>query len=134
MCTSQRISRGRWCKGVCHEKYFTWRMTRMYLSQRKSYPVADDVRVRYKVLREIWKIKKSFLVFLSFPRCFYIFFTIIVFIFLLEYLPLIFDGALNALNEYFDSCWCCVCIYTTICFHSISTHCYTRELLFNRAC
>ena len=46
-------------------------------------------------------MKKEFS-FLSFPRCFYISFHKYCFIiFLLEY-SLIFSGALNALNEYFD--------------------------------
>lgn len=57
-----------------------------------------------------------------------LFFTIIVFT--LEYSPLIFGGASNALNEYFDNCWCRVYVYTIICFHScFRTHCYTRGFL-----
>ena len=31
------------CKG--HKKYFMWRMTRIYLSQKMSYPVTDDIRM-----------------------------------------------------------------------------------------
>lgn len=54
-----------------------------------------------------------------------LFFTIIVFT--LEYSPL-FGGASNALNEYFDNCWCRVYVYTIICFHS----CFRRWLLHSR--
>lgn len=60
----------------------------MYLSQRKSYPVADDVRVRYKVLRENMKNKKEFsgfpfvpslLLYFFYNYCFYIFTRIFAF-------------------------------------------------------
>lgn len=55
--TKNVLSCGRQCKNTRHKKYFTWQMTRMYASQRMSYPVANDIRVRVtkNILQDGWR-------------------------------------------------------------------------------